>query len=134
LQWEALKEHTAAPYVLSLKSNGCIIFIAAITPEKIIVTSKHSVGTGDESVSHALVGRKWLNKYLAENDKTEADLAEVLWKNRWTAIAEVSMAMYLASNFILSVLALPFLPQLPPFSPPFSHCPLLIPTPTFRPH
>ncbi|KAJ2913895.1 hypothetical protein MD484_g6512, partial [Candolleomyces efflorescens] len=87
--WEALKEHTAAPYVLSLKSNGCIIFIAAITPTKIIVTSKHSVGTGDETVSHALVGRKWLNKYLAAKNKTEADLADVLWKNRWTAIAEL---------------------------------------------
>ncbi|RXW16814.1 hypothetical protein EST38_g9030 [Candolleomyces aberdarensis] len=87
--WEALKEHTAAPYVLSLKSNGCIIFIAAITPRKLIVTSKHSVGIGNETVSHAMVGRKWLNKYLKENDKTEADLAEVLWKNRWTAVAEL---------------------------------------------
>lgn len=33
--WEALQAHTEAPYVLSLKSNGCIIFIAAITPKKV---------------------------------------------------------------------------------------------------
>ena len=33
--WEALKAHTQEPYVLSLKSNGCIIFIAAITPTKV---------------------------------------------------------------------------------------------------
>ncbi|KAJ2925172.1 hypothetical protein H1R20_g11912, partial [Candolleomyces eurysporus] len=87
--WEALKEHTAAPYVLSLKSNGCIIFIAAITPTKLIVTSKHSVGTGDETVSHALMGRKWLTMYLEQRERTEADMAAVLWKNRWTAVAEL---------------------------------------------
>lgn len=33
--WEALKAYTEAPYALSLKSNGCIIFIAAITPKKV---------------------------------------------------------------------------------------------------
>ncbi|KAJ7482879.1 hypothetical protein B0H11DRAFT_2417799 [Mycena galericulata] len=42
--WEALRAHTAAPHTLSPKSNGCIIFIAALTPTKLLATSKHSIG------------------------------------------------------------------------------------------
>ncbi|KAF6742859.1 RNA ligase-domain-containing protein [Ephemerocybe angulata] len=97
--WEAIERHTCAPYVLSLKSNGCIIFIAAVTPEKLVVTSKHSLGNADEvlgpkgngkaPVSHAGVGRRWLGRYLEAKGRTEADLARVLWDNRWTAVAEL---------------------------------------------
>jgi len=87
--WESLEKHTSAPYVLSLKSNGCIIFIAAITPDKLIVTSKHSVGQGDETVSHAARGRWWLDQYLEKKGKKEHDLAGVLWEQGLTAIAEV---------------------------------------------
>lgn len=43
-QWAALEEHTSPPYTLTLKSNGCIIFIGALTPDKLLVTSKHSLG------------------------------------------------------------------------------------------
>lgn len=99
--WDALRAHTCAPYTLSLKSNGCIIFIAAITPSKLIVTSKHSVGSGDETVSHAMMGRKWLRKYLDAKGRTEEDLAGVLWKNRWTAISEVGVLSALSSDLIL---------------------------------
>ncbi|EAU83033.1 RNA ligase [Coprinopsis cinerea okayama7 len=87
--WENLQSHTSPPYILSLKSNGCIIFIAALTPSKLIVTSKHSVGAGDENTSHAMRGRMWLNKYLKERGRTEADLAAALWEKQWTAVAEL---------------------------------------------
>jgi tRNA ligase len=30
--------------VLTLKSNGCIIFIAPLTKSKLLITSKHSIG------------------------------------------------------------------------------------------
>lgn len=43
-QWKALETHTTAPYVLTLKSNGCIIFIAPLTKSKLLITSKHSIG------------------------------------------------------------------------------------------
>ncbi|KAI0826327.1 RNA ligase-domain-containing protein [Irpex lacteus] len=42
--WASLESHTKPPYTLTLKSNGCIIFIAALTPTKLLVTSKHSLG------------------------------------------------------------------------------------------
>ncbi|KAJ6514178.1 RNA ligase [Mycena vitilis] len=89
--WISLEEHTTGPYTLSLKSNGCIIFIAALTPEKLIITSKHSVGSAkdDKKLSHADAGEKWLRRYLAEKGRTEADLAGVLWQNNWTAVSEL---------------------------------------------
>ncbi|KAF7360654.1 tRNA ligase [Mycena venus] len=89
--WAALETHTTAPYTLSLKSNGCIIFIAALTPEKLLITSKHAVGPakGEMKLSHADAGEAWLRKYLAQKGRTEADLAGVLWEKNWTAVAEV---------------------------------------------
>ncbi|KAJ7627799.1 RNA ligase-domain-containing protein [Mycena polygramma] len=88
--WDSLENHTAAPYTLSLKSNGCIIFIAALTPTKILVTSKHSIGpTPGQPISHAEAGEEWLRKYFVQKGKTEADLAKRLWDNNWTAIAEL---------------------------------------------
>ncbi|KAF7316285.1 tRNA ligase [Mycena indigotica] len=88
--WDALEAHTAGPYTLSLKSNGCIIFIAALTPEKLLITSKHSIGPlAGQDLSHAEVGEQWIHRYLKQKGKTEADLAGKLWENNWTAIAEL---------------------------------------------
>ncbi|KAJ6620481.1 RNA ligase-domain-containing protein [Mycena sp. CBHHK59/15] len=88
--WEALEAHTAAPYTLSLKSNGCIIFIAAISLTKLLITSKHSIGPiAGHKMSHAQAGEGWLRKYFAQKGKTEEQLAAQLWENNWTAIAEL---------------------------------------------
>lgn len=78
--------------MLTLKSNGCIIFIAPLTSSKLLITSKHSIGPikGQEQ-SHAEVGERWLRKHLESVGKTEADIAKVLWNNNWTAVAEVSV-------------------------------------------
>ncbi|KAJ6575779.1 RNA ligase [Mycena vulgaris] len=62
----------------------------ALTPEKLLITSKHSIGpTPGEGMSHAEAGEVWLQKYLAEKGRTEAQFAGVLWENNWTAIAEL---------------------------------------------
>jgi tRNA ligase len=89
-QWSFLESHTRSPYILSLKSNGCIIFIAALSSSKLVVTSKHSLGsvTG-QGLAHAVAGDAWLKRYLEQKEKTEADLAKHLWDNNWTAVAEV---------------------------------------------
>ncbi|KAJ6602126.1 RNA ligase-domain-containing protein [Mycena sp. CBHHK59/15] len=81
--WEALEAHTTAPYTLTLKSDGCIIFIAALTPAKLLITSKHSIGP------IAQAGEGWLRKYFERLAKTEAQLATRLYENNWTAIAEL---------------------------------------------
>lgn len=91
-QWSSLEAHTKPPYTLTLKSNGCIIFIAALTPEKLLVTSKHSLGhlANVNGETHAEVGERWLRMHLKQAGKTEAQLAATLWEKKWTAVAEVS--------------------------------------------
>ncbi|EKM56290.1 uncharacterized protein PHACADRAFT_253339 [Phanerochaete carnosa HHB-10118-sp] len=89
--WGSLEAHTKPPYTLTLKSNGCIIFISALTPTKLLVTSKHSLGgkkDGSEA-THAQVGERWLRKHLSDAGKTEEQLAQVLWEKNWTAVAEL---------------------------------------------
>ncbi|KZT54865.1 hypothetical protein CALCODRAFT_499280 [Calocera cornea HHB12733] len=44
-EWTALAMNTKGPYELTLKSNGCLILVAALTPSRLLVTSKHSLGT-----------------------------------------------------------------------------------------
>ena len=91
LKWSSLEAQTKPPYTLTLKSNGCIIFIAALSPFHILVTSKHSLGPiQGVSESHAQVGERWLRRHLEQVGKTTEELAKVLWEKNWTAVAEVS--------------------------------------------
>ncbi|KAF7790591.1 hypothetical protein EIP86_001547 [Pleurotus ostreatoroseus] len=89
--WDALEAHTSPPYTLTLKANGCIIFIAALSPTQLIVTSKHALGAikGPDSESHSQVGERWLRKHLESVGKTEEQLAATLWAKKWTAVAEL---------------------------------------------
>ncbi|WWC88485.1 uncharacterized protein L201_003396 [Kwoniella dendrophila CBS 6074] len=47
--WSAMENHTEPPYHLTLKSNGCLILISALSPSHLIVASKHSLGTTTEA-------------------------------------------------------------------------------------
>ncbi|EJD39049.1 RNA ligase [Auricularia subglabra TFB-10046 SS5] len=89
--WNSLETHTAAPYEVMLQTNGCLILIAALTPDKLLVTSKHSLGPRrpGSQVSHAQVGERWLKKHLKSVGKTPADLAARLWKENWTVVCEL---------------------------------------------
>ncbi|PCH44649.1 hypothetical protein WOLCODRAFT_139122 [Wolfiporia cocos MD-104 SS10] len=92
-QWDSLESYTQPPYTLTLKSNGCIIFIAALTPSQLVITSKHALGPAKgeekEKGSHAEAGERWLRKHLSDVGKTEKELASTLWEKNWTAIAEL---------------------------------------------
>lgn len=89
-QWSSLEVHTGSDYTLSVKSNGCIIFVAAISSFKLIVTSKHALGAiADVQETHSQAGHRWLKIHLASREKTEEQLAAALWEKNWTAIAEV---------------------------------------------
>ncbi|EGN92568.1 hypothetical protein SERLA73DRAFT_99105 [Serpula lacrymans var. lacrymans S7.3] len=88
--WKSLEAYTGSPYTLTLKSNGCIIFIAALTPSKLLVTSKHSLGpVKGVTESHSEAGHRWLRRHLADKGKTEEQFASTLWEKNWTAIAEL---------------------------------------------
>lgn len=88
-KWKHIEQHTRGPYELSLKENGCIIFISGLHDGTLLVCSKHSTGPRADGVSHAVAGEKWIERQLAALGKTRADLAQELRKRNVTAVAEL---------------------------------------------
>ena len=89
-KWPSILAHTQGPYELTLKENGCIIFVAGLEDETLLVCSKHSTGDrSDVDVSHASAGEKRLEQQLAALGKTKADLARELRQRNVTAVAEL---------------------------------------------
>lgn len=89
-KWEAVEQTTKGPYELSVKENGCIIFISGLEGDKLLVCSKHSTGPRlDADLSHAVAGEKQLDIHLATVGKTRADLAKELRRRNATAVAEL---------------------------------------------
>lgn len=87
---ENVQKQTRGPYELSVKENGCIIFLGGLEGDHLLVCSKHSTGTRqDTNVSHANAGEKWVDKHLQGIGKTRADLARELRKRNVTAVAEL---------------------------------------------
>lgn len=88
--WANVERDTRGSYALSVKENGCIIFLAGLEDGTLIVCSKHSTGSrGEEAVSHAKVGEKWVDKHVASVGKTRHDLAGELREMNATAVAEL---------------------------------------------
>ncbi|KAI0485312.1 tRNA ligase [Xylariaceae sp. FL0804] len=89
-QWAKIKSQTRGPYELTLKENGCIIFLSGLEDGTLLVCSKHSTGDrGDVEVSHASAGDKWVDKQLAGLGRTRQDLAQELRRRNVTAVAEL---------------------------------------------
>lgn len=89
-KWKNILERTQPPYELTLKENGCIIFIAGLEDETLLVCSKHSTGDrGGGETSHARAGEMRLEKQLAAIGKTTRDLARDLRQRNATAVAEL---------------------------------------------
>ncbi|KAH7160092.1 RNA ligase-domain-containing protein [Dactylonectria estremocensis] len=89
-KWSNILTRTQGPYELTLKENGCIIFIAGLEDDTLIVCSKHSTGDrSDVQISHAGAGELRIEKQLAAVGKTKADLARELRKRNVTAVAEL---------------------------------------------
>jgi tRNA ligase len=88
-KWRNIENNTKGPYELSLKENGCIIFLSGMYDGTLLVCSKHSTGARDETLSHAKAAEKWVDRQLASIGKTREDLARELRKRNATAIAEL---------------------------------------------
>jgi tRNA ligase len=89
-EWRNVEKHTRGPYELSVKENGCIIFIAGLDDGSLLVCSKHSTGArGDVELSHACAGEKWVERHLASVGRTKKDLAERLRQMNATLVAEL---------------------------------------------
>ncbi|KAJ7633714.1 RNA ligase-domain-containing protein [Mycena rosella] len=77
--------NTVGPYIVSPESRAPVVFIAALTPEKLLVVSNFSP-LGREAVA---VARAHLKTSLARKGLTEAHLASVLRARNWTAVAQL---------------------------------------------
>ncbi|KND87567.1 tRNA ligase 1 [Tolypocladium ophioglossoides CBS 100239] len=89
-KWENVIAKTQPPYELTLKENGCIIFVAGLEDETLLVCSKHSTGHRDDvQLSHASAGEARIEKQLSAIGKTKADLARELRHRNATAVAEL---------------------------------------------
>ncbi|KAH9904071.1 tRNA ligase [Xylariomycetidae sp. FL2044] len=89
-RWENIRTKTQGPYELTLKENGCIIFISGMEDGTLLVCSKHSTGDrSDVVVSHASAGERWVDKQLATLGKTKEDFARELRRRNITAVAEL---------------------------------------------
>lgn len=88
--WESIASRTKPPYELTLKENGCIIFLAGLEDGTLLVCSKHSTGGRDDiQMSHASAGEHRIEKQLATVGKTKSDLARELHSRNATAVAEL---------------------------------------------
>ncbi|KAI4150871.1 MAG: hypothetical protein LQ340_003847 [Diploschistes diacapsis] len=89
-QWRNVEQFTRGPYELSVKENGCIIFIAGMEDDTLLVCSKHSTGARQDSdLSHAIAGERWIDIHLSSVGKGREDLARELRNRNVTAVAEL---------------------------------------------
>jgi tRNA ligase len=89
-EWQNVEANTIGPYELSVKENGCIIFMSGLEDGTLLVCSKHSTGAREDvNLSHAVAGEKWAEKHLASVGKTTRDLAKELRRMNVTAVAEL---------------------------------------------
>ena len=88
-EWHVIEDNTKGPYELSLKENGCIIFISGLHDGSLLVCSKHSTGPRNNELSHAVAGDQWVKRQLAAIGKTRQDLAKELRSRNATAVAEL---------------------------------------------
>lgn len=87
--WKNVQEQTRGPYELSVKENGCIIFIAGLEGDHLLVCSKHSTGEREGQVSHAVAGEQWVERHLTAIGKTKSELARDLRTRNVTAVYEL---------------------------------------------
>ena len=89
-EWRNVEQNTRGPYELSVKENGCIIFIGGLENDVLLVCSKHSTGArSDVDLSHASAGERWIDRQLASIGKSRTDLARELRERNVTAVAEL---------------------------------------------
>jgi tRNA ligase len=89
-EWKNVMRDTRGPYELSVKENGCIIFVSGLDDDTLLVCSKHSTGArGDVELSHAVAGEKWVERHIATVGKRKEELARTLRSMNATLVAEL---------------------------------------------
>ncbi|GAV56000.1 hypothetical protein ZYGR_0AZ01720 [Zygosaccharomyces rouxii] len=88
-KWDSIAKGTVGPYTVTLKSNGCIIFISGLADGTLVVCSKHSTGPRDDvDRNHAEFGRNYLLNLLHEKNVDVGNFARRLYDLNVTLVAE----------------------------------------------
>ncbi|CAI7584134.1 unnamed protein product [Penicillium glandicola] len=89
-EWRNIEKNTKGPYELSVKENGCIIFISALEDDTLLVCSKHSTGGRDDTkLTHAQAGERWAERHVSSVNRSVKDLARALRQMNVTAVGEL---------------------------------------------
>ncbi|KAJ3267160.1 Phosphatidylinositol (PI) 3-kinase [Chytriomyces hyalinus] len=97
---EYLRTKTVGPYEVTVKENGCIIYITGFK-KSLIVTSKHALhapleatgkfaNEGEDKITHAQKGEEWAKTHLKTKGKTEEEFATFLEDHNVTAVFELA--------------------------------------------
>lgn len=89
-KYDHLRASTTGPYDLTVKENGCIIFVGGLSDGTLLVCSKHSTGERlDLTRNHATEGELQLKAQLSSFGKSPSDLAKLLYENNITLAMEL---------------------------------------------
>lgn len=89
-RFENLSKTTEGPYDLTVKENGCIIFVGGLSDGTLLVCSKHSTGERlDLTRNHATEGEAQLKQQLASIGKSIEELAKLLYEYNITLAMEL---------------------------------------------
>lgn len=88
-RWDSIESNTVGPYEVTVKANGCIIFISGLEDGSLVVCSKHITGPRDDiDRNHAEAGERVLLKQLKLKGINSRDLGLELYEGNLTAVAE----------------------------------------------
>lgn len=88
-RWEELEKNTIGPYEVTLKANGCIVFVVGLQDDTLVVCSKHSTGPrNDIERNHSLAAEQFLKKMLSDQRIDSKQLARELYRQNVTIVAE----------------------------------------------
>ncbi|CAL9732353.1 tRNA ligase [Monosporozyma unispora] len=88
-KWDWIKNNTVGPYEVSVKANGCIIFVSGLKDGSLVVCSKHSTGPREDvNRNHAEAGEEFLMRQLKELGVDSKELGKDLYTHNVTAVAE----------------------------------------------
>ncbi|ORX90518.1 hypothetical protein K493DRAFT_287930 [Basidiobolus meristosporus CBS 931.73] len=89
-EWDWIQQNTQGPYEVTIKENGCIIFVSSLPSGGLLVTSKHAWGPNENrTISHSEKGQEWLLKHLRTKGKTLDDFDDFLHQHDITAVFEL---------------------------------------------
>ncbi|SCU98293.1 LADA_0H11936g1_1 [Lachancea dasiensis] len=87
--WDWLSANTVGPYDVTVKENGCIIFVSGLEDGTLLICSKHSTGARDDTDrNHSIAGEKFLAKQLQEHNIDSRALGLELYDMNATVVAE----------------------------------------------